>query len=90
MSKYIEYGLHPTLWRLIRKHHGGLAELDVSDSNGQILGKCMVSRYVSTIFLEKNIEFKSMSIKNLITEAKAASIGMCSPTIIPIGVQNVD
>lgn len=69
-THYIEYGLHPSIWRKIRKTHSGLIEIDIKSHQSEIIGKGLISRYISTIFLENTIEFKDMSIKYLLEDTK--------------------
>jgi hypothetical protein len=64
------YGLHPSLWRKIRDNHSGGVKVNITNKKGDILGKCVVSRYESLIHLEENINFKSISFDNLIKDTQ--------------------
>jgi hypothetical protein len=66
----IAYGLHPSLWREIRKTHSGGVEVDIKTKDGKVLGRGTVSRYDSLIHLQETISFKNMSIKKLIKDTK--------------------
>jgi len=73
-----EYGLHPSLWRKIRNFHSGMVEIPIRDCKGVVLGKGIVSRYMSTIFLDDKINFKEMSLHRLMGSTKEVFI---SPTL---------
>lgn len=65
------YGLHPSIWRRIRKNHSGLIEMPLFNKQGIFLGNGIVSRYRSTITLVSDkTNFKEICFKTLIKDTE--------------------
>ncbi len=73
----IVYGLHPTLWRFIRKNHSGGMDFTIRNKGGKALGVGMVSRFESIIYLQKSIGFKELSIKRLVLDTRDKYLSKC-------------
>jgi len=87
MSRFNEYGIHPSLWRAIRKNHSGMVDIKIKNKRGIIIGLAMINRYLNTIFIQDTFKFNDMSIKHLIRDTKNIHQANLKGSIIPIGIR---
>jgi len=84
--KMIKYGLHPSLWRAIRKVHSGGVCVDVKNKDGSVIGECVVSRYENVIHISNGVRFLDIDFGRLIDDARNSNLPFgLSGTNIPIG-----
>lgn len=82
------YGLHPTIWRKLRRVIGGSCDLELYGRDGTMIGIGMLSRSNSIVDLPHTLPFNTVSWIATIQNCKPQPDGeamFLGPSAIPIG-----